>query len=289
MLEKIWTTQQDTLALTQSLHKAGFNSVLDVSRAQTLVSQTSAHIVPLLTQLRQQQHAIATLLGQDPNALVTELDHAVALQPLPPTVSIGMPVDLLRRRPDIRRAERQVAAANARVGAAIAGYYPKFNLTGDFGLDSNQFQHLFDYQSRYYLIYPSVDWRLFDFGRTKAEVEREKERHHQTVLGYQDAVLTALREVEDALVAYANEQDHHAALAAAVDSARESVDISRDQYKHGIIDFLPTLDAQRQLLLAQDELAQSGQALSTNLVALYKAIGGGWEFENPSRKDAKGY
>jgi multidrug efflux system outer membrane protein len=275
--------QRDTLALTQSLRNAGFNSALDVSRAQTLVSQTQAQIIPLTTDVRQRQHAIATLLGQEPGALVAELDPPMPLQPLPPVVSIGMPADLLRRRPDIRRAERQIAAANARVGAAVAGFYPKFSLTGDFGLDSTQFHHLFDWESRYFLIYPSIDWRLFDFGRTAASVDQEKERTRQTLLAYQSAVLTALREVEDAVVAYSNEQDHHAALGAAVESARESVDISRDQYKQGIIDFLPVLDAQRQLLSAQDELAQSDQALSTNLVALYKAIGGGWDAEQPNQ------
>jgi NodT family efflux transporter outer membrane factor (OMF) lipoprotein len=269
--------QQDTLGLTQALRKAGFNSALDVSRAQTLVSQTRAQIIPLTTDFRQHEHAIATLLGEEPGALVSELDPAMPLQPLPPIVAIGMPTDLLRRRPDIRRAERQIAAANARVGAAVAGFYPKFSLTGDFGLDATQFHHLFDWESRYFLIYPSIDWRLFDFGRTAASVDQEKERTQQALLTYQGAVLTALREVEDALVAYSNEQDHHAALAAAVESARESVDISRDQYKQGIIDFLPVLDAQRQLLSAQDQLAQSDQTLSTNLVALYKALGGGWD------------
>jgi multidrug efflux system outer membrane protein len=273
--------QQDTLALTQSLRKAGFNSELDVSRAKTLVSQTRAQIVPLTTEVRQQQHAIATLLGQEPNAVVEELDTAAPLQALPPTVSIGMPTDLLRRRPDIRRAEQQIVAANARVGAAVAGFYPKFSLTGDFGLDANKFHHLFDWESRYFLIYPNIDWRLFDFGRTSANVDQEKERSQQTLLAYQNAVLTALREVEDALTAYSNEQDHHAALADAVTSAQASVEISSDQYKHGIIDFLPVLDAQRQLLTAQDELAKSDQSLSTNLVALYKAIGGGWELEKP--------
>jgi multidrug efflux system outer membrane protein len=278
--------QQDTLALTQSLRNAGFNSALDVSRAQTLVSQTQAQIIPLTTDVRQRQHAIATLLGLEPGALVVELDPGVPLQTLPPVVSIGMPADLLRRRPDIRRAERQITAANARVGAAVAGFYPKFSLTGDFGLDATQFHHLFDWESRYFLIYPSIDWRLFDFGRTAASVQQEKERTRQTLLAYQGTVLTALREVEDALVAYSNEQDHHAALAAAVESARESVDISRDQYKQGIIDFLPVLDAQRQLLSAQDELAQSDQTLSTNLVALYKAIGGGWDADEPNQPRA---
>jgi multidrug efflux system outer membrane protein len=248
-----------------------------------MISHTLAQIINMTTDFRQHEHAIATLLGEEPGALVSELDPAQPLQPLPAVLTIGMPADLLRRRPDIRRAERQVEAANARIGAAVAGFYPKFSLTGDFGLDATQFHHLFDWESRYFLIYPSIDWRLFDFGRTAASVNQEKERTQQALLTYQNAVLKALREVEDALVAYSNEQDHHAALAAAVDSAQESVDISRDQYKQGIIDFLPVLDAQRQLLSAQDQLAQSDQTLSTNLVALYKSLGGGWDSD---QKDA---
>jgi NodT family efflux transporter outer membrane factor (OMF) lipoprotein len=272
--------QEDTLGLTRSLRRAGFNTELDVDRAQTQVNQTRAAIVPLVTQLRQQQHAIAILLGQPPESMIAELSTPAALPTLPASVSIGLPSDLLRRRPDIRRAERQIAAANARVGAAIADYYPKFSLTGDFGLDSTQFQHLFNWENRYFIIYPSVDWRIFDFGRTAAQVEQEKERHQQALLAYQNAVLNALREVEDSLIAYENEQDHHDALAAAVASARESLEISRDEYKQGVIDFLPVLDVQRQLLAAQDELAQSDQALSTNLAGLYKSLGGGWYVES---------
>lgn len=271
--------QRDTLELTLSLRRAGFSSELDLSRQHTLVSQTLAQIVPLMTQTRQQEHALAILLGREPGALVDELDPAAPLPAIPAVVAIGLPADLLRRRPDIRRAERQIAAANARVGAAISSYYPKFSLTGDFGLDSNQFKSLFDLESRYFIIYPSIDWRLFDFGQTARQVEIQKEQHRQALLGYENTLLTALREIEDALVAYADEQDHRAALADAVASARESVDIARDQYKQGIIDFLQVLDAQRQLLSAQDELALSQQAVSTNLVALYKSLGGGWEIK----------
>lgn len=269
--------QHDTLDLTQSLRKAGFSSELDLSRQRTQVSQTLAQIVPLMTQ------APAGARTRDPAgpgagpALVGELDSAAPLPETPAVVAIGLPADLLRRRPDIRRAERQIAAANARVGAAISDFYPKFSLTGDFGLDSNQFKSLFDLQSRYFIIYPSIDWRLFDFGQTARQVDIQKEQHRQALLGYENTLLTGLREVEDALIAYADEQDHRAALADAVSSARESVEIARDQYKQGIIDFLQVLDAQRQLLSAQDGLAQSQQANSTNLVALYKALGGGWE------------
>jgi NodT family efflux transporter outer membrane factor (OMF) lipoprotein len=271
--------EQDTLGLTRSLRKAGFNSELDVSRASTQVAQTRAAIVPLTTMVSQQEHAIATLLGQTPNDLTAELDHVTKVPEVPALVSVGMPADLIRRRPDIRRAERDIASANARIGAAIADFYPKFSFTGDFGLDATKFNPLFNQSSRFFIIDPAISWRLFDFGRTAAQVDQEKAKHVQMILAYQQAVLTALREVEDALVAYANEQDHHAALADAVTSAQESVAISRDQYKEGVIDFLQVLDAQRQLLSAQDELAQSDQAITTNLVALYKALGGGWEDE----------
>ncbi len=271
--------QEDTLGLTRSLRKAGFNSQLDVSRAQTQVAQTRATIVPLNTTVVQLEHAIATLLGEVPNDLTAELDHVAPVPTTPALVAIGMPADLLRRRPDVRRAERQIAAANARIGAAIADFYPKFSFTGDFGLDATKFNPLFNQSSRFFIIDPAISWRLFDFGRTAAQVDQEKARTTQMMLAYQDGVLTALREVEDALVAYANEQDHHAALADAVASARESVAISTDQYKNGVVDFLQVLDAQRQLLSAQDELAQSDQVIATNLVALYKALGGGWEDE----------
>jgi NodT family efflux transporter outer membrane factor (OMF) lipoprotein len=269
--------QEDTLALTRSLQGNGFISDLNVSRANTEVCQTRAQIVPLTTLISQQEHALATLLGQEPNSLVAELDKSAAIPDLPATVAIGLPSDLLRRRPDLRAAERQIAAANARIGVAVADYYPKFSLTGDFGLDSARFSPLFDIDSRFFIIYPTMQWKLFDAGHTKAEVQEQKELYRQAVLAYQSGVLNALRDVEDALVAYNNEQDHRAQLTQAVESARDSVDISRDLYKQGLTDFLQVLDAQRQLLSAQDELAQSNQAIATNLVALYKALGGGWE------------
>jgi NodT family efflux transporter outer membrane factor (OMF) lipoprotein len=273
------TLQEDTLGLTRSLQQSGFTSDLDVSRANTQVFQTRAAIVPLTTQAAQEEHAIAILLGQDPNAAVAELDKPAALPDLPATVAIGLPSDLLRRRPDLRAAERQIAAANARIGVATSDYYPKFSLTGDFGLDSAKFSQLFDIDSRFIILYPTMQWKLFDAGHTRAEVAEAKELYRQSLLSYQEGILSALRDVEDALVAYNNEQDHRSELSQAVESARDSVDISRDQYKQGIIDFLQVLDAQRQLLSAQDDLAQSNQAIATNLVSLYKALGGGWEMD----------
>ncbi len=271
--------QQDTLEFTQLLRKSGFNTQLDVSRATTEVAQTKAQIVPLTTEIVQVQHALAVLLGDQPDALSAELNKPANIAAVPPSVSIGLPADLLRRRPDLRRAERQLAAANARIGAAVSDYYPKFSLTGAFGTDSNEFKPLFNASSRYFVIYPSVSWKLLDFGRTKANVDAARERYEQAWLGYQDGLLTALHEVEDSIIAYSNEQDHHAALAEAVASAKDSVDISRDQYKQGLVDFLQVIDTQRRLLVAQDQLAQSDQAISVNLVALYKSLGGGWEVD----------
>jgi NodT family efflux transporter outer membrane factor (OMF) lipoprotein len=271
--------QQDTLDLTLSLRQAGFSSELDVSRAQTQVSQTRASIVPLRTQITQTEYAIDTLLGLTPGALATELEKKTPVPPVPSVVSIGVPSSLLRRRPDIRSAERAIAAANARIGQYVADYYPKFSVSGYFGSDATTLQHVFDWESHYFLVDPGFSWTILDFNRTAANIEMQKALYRQAMLSYEDTVLTALREVDDALVAYGNEQDHHAALADAVVSARAAVDISRDQYKQGLIDFLQVLDAQRQLLSAQDDLAQSDQSVSTNLVALYKALGGGWEVE----------
>jgi multidrug efflux system outer membrane protein len=269
--------QEDTLELTRSLRKSGFNSELDVSRQETQVSQTRSQIPPLKTGISQAEHAIATLMGQSPDILTAELDRQADLPKIPSLISTGVPSDLLRRRPDIRRSERQIAAANAQIGVAISNYYPKFSLTGDFGFDAQKFKDWFNWESRYVVINPSMSWRLLDFGQTSGEVNQARAQYNEALLTYQNTVLGALREVEDALVAYANEQDHRAALAAAVASAKESVEISHEQYKQGLIDFLQVLDAQRQMLLAEDGLAQSEQTIATDLVALYLALGGGWE------------
>jgi multidrug efflux system outer membrane protein len=211
--------------------------------------------------------------------LTAELDLPAPIPKVPALVMTGVPADLLRRRPDIRRSEREIAAANAQVGVAISNYYPKFSLTGDFGFDAQKFKDWFNWESRYLVINPAVSWRLLDFGQTSGEVLQAKAQQQEALLTYQNTVLTALREVEDALVAYANEQDHSAALSEAVSSARESVEISREQYKQGLIDFLQVLDAQRQMLLAEDDLAQSEQSIAADLVALYRALGGGWQVD----------
>ena len=272
-------SQEDTLQLTQSRFKAGFATDLDVSREQTQVAETRATLPPLEAQARQMIHALSVLVAREPDTLTAELSTTLAIPAPPPDVPVGLPSDLLKRRPDIRRAERQIAAANARVGVATSDLFPKFSITGQLGLDSSHAQHLFDWDSRYFILSPGVSWNILDFGRTKANIESQTEQRQQLMLQYQGTVLQALKETEDALVNYATEQTRRVALDDAVKSARISVNVAKQQYQQGVVDFLTVLDTQRDLLSAEDSLVQSDQQISTNLVALYKALGGGWEVD----------
>lgn len=269
--------QQDTLELTRSRYQAGFATELDVARQAAQVASTAATLPAMEATIRQSIHALGVLLAQDPESLSAELSTSAPIPPVPPRVPVGVPADLLRRRPDIRRAERQLAAASARIGVATADFYPKFSLTGSFGLDSSQIKQLFDWNSRYFALSPGVSWPIFDAGRIRSNVQVQKELARQAATSYESTVLNALREVEDSLTSYRTEQLRRKSLADAVDESRQAVDLARQQYEKGVIDFLEVLDAQRSLLDAQDVLAQSDSAISLDLVSLYKALGGGWE------------
>jgi outer membrane protein, multidrug efflux system len=268
--------QEDTLELTRSKYKNGFVTELDVARQAALVATTAADIPPLEYQARASIHGLGVLLGEDPTALSAELSQDKPIPPLPPTVPVGLPAELLRRRPDVRRSERQLAAAAARIGVATADLYPKFTITGLLGVDSTQPKHLFDYSSHYYNLVPGVTWPIFNADKVEDNVKVSDEQQRQAELDYHQTVLNALREVEDSLAAYHTEQIRRQALADAVTASREAVDLARQQYQQGVIDFLTVLDAQRSLLSAQDSLAQSDRFLADDLVALYKALGGGW-------------
>jgi outer membrane protein, multidrug efflux system len=270
-------TQRDTLELTRSRFENGFVTQLDVARQTAEVANTSAEIPPLIASERQSIHDLGILLGEDPEALSEELSVAKPIPPTPPIVPAGLPSELLRRRPDIRRAERQVAAATARIGVATADLLPKFTITGLLGLDASQPKNLFQYQSHYYELVPGVTWPIFDAGKILANVHVQNELERQAVLNYQQTVLTALGEVEDSLASYRTEQLRRLALMDAVTASRQALDLARQQYQQGVIDFLTVLDTQRSLLDAEDELVQSDQAVSDDLVQLYKALGGGWE------------
>jgi len=270
-------SQQQSLHLTQDRFQAGVTTQLDVSRAAAQVATTAAGIPTLDAQVHQTIHRISVLMGEQPAALNGELMTVDKIPSPPDVVPIGVPTDLLRRRPDIRRAERQLASATARVGVATADLYPKFTLIGTFGFDASKFSHIADYSSRYWSIGPGISWPIFNAGRVRANLNVQNEAQQQAMTNYEQTVLTALQDVEDSLVSYSREQMRRQALSDAVAANRQSVDLAQQQYQQGVVDFLTVLEAQRSLYTAQDSLAQSDAQIASNLVALYKAMGGGWE------------
>jgi NodT family efflux transporter outer membrane factor (OMF) lipoprotein len=198
-----------------------------------------------------------------------------------------MPSELLRRRPDIRRAERQLAAAVARVGSATADLFPRFSLTGSLGLQSSKFTNLFEWGSRFWSIGPSISWPIFDAGRIRGNIAVQNAREEQAVATYEQSVLTALQEVEDALVNYAKEESRRRTLADAADANRRAVDLANQLYAAGRTDFLSVLQAQRDLFASQDALIQSTRTVSTNLITLYKSLGGGWQVQQQSESASR--
>ena len=270
-------TQQASMNLTQERFRAGVTTQLDVSRAAAQVATTAAGIPDLDSRVHQTIHRLSVLMGEQPSALDDELMTIAAIPAPPDVVPVGVPADLLRRRPDIRRAERQLAAATARVGVATADLYPKFTLIGTFGFDASKFSHIGDWTSRYWSIGPGVSWPIFNAGRIRANVHIYNESQEQALTTYEQTVLQAMEDVEDALVAYSREQQRRQALNDAVTANRQSVDLATQQYRQGVVDFLTVLEAQRSLYTAQDALAQSDAQIAADLVALYKAMGGGWE------------
>jgi NodT family efflux transporter outer membrane factor (OMF) lipoprotein len=243
------------------------------------VETTQSFIPALERDARLSIHAISVLLGMVPAALVSELSSDGPLPTLRDTVPIGLPSDLLRRRPDIRRAERQLAAATARIGMATADLYPRFSLTGSLGLESSQFNTLTDLGSGYWSIGPSMRWPVLDWGRIRSNIQVLSAREEQAFITYESTILTGLREVEDALISFARNQERLQSLRNAVDSNRQAVDLARDLYTQGLTDFLSVLQAQRDLFITEEALANNEIEVATDLVGLYKSLGGGWSID----------
>jgi len=264
----------------------GFASKLDVANADAQVSATFSQIPVLETSAQQTIYNIAVLLGQHPESMVNELSPASSIPFTPPAIPTGLPSQILRRRPDIRRAEAQIHAATARIGVAVADLFPKFNLAGSFNLSGSDIGSL-GWSGRSWSFGPSADWQIFSAGRVKSSIEVQKALQEQTVIAYKQTVLIALQDVENALIAYTKELVHNKALADAVASNRIAVDLSMRLYTEGQTDFLNVLNAQRSLYVADDALVQSTRNLSTDLVALYKALGGGWDSESDQKPQCK--
>jgi len=269
--------QQESLEITRVRFQAGLANYLQVSQAEAQVNTTAAEIPALEALSKQAAHRLDVLLGIQPGALSAELSTEAPIPALPPQAHVGLPSELLRRRPDIRRAERQVAAANAEIGVATADLYPKFSLSGAFGVQSISASDWFSAPSRFWSIGPTIRWPIFDAGRIRANIEVRNARQEQALTAYEKTVLTAFEDVENALVSYAKEQVRYRSLMDAVAANRRAVAMADELYKNGLVDFLNVLDSQRALYSAESDVAQSEAAMATNLVALYKALGGGWE------------
>jgi NodT family efflux transporter outer membrane factor (OMF) lipoprotein len=269
--------QEEALELTRARFQGGVATELDVTRAAALLAGMQALVPPLETAVRAAMYGLAVLLGQQPGELLAELSLSAAVPLAPPEVPIGLPSDLLRRRPDVRRAERQLAAETARIGVAKSDWFPKFSLTGDAGIESVTLGKWFEPGSRFWSIGPSVQWRALDFGRVRAEVQAQTAAQEAALATYQKAVLISLQEAENAVVAYAQEQNRRRALADEVTDNRRSWDMADSLYAEGRVNFLDVLDVRRSLYEADDQLIVSDQTVSLDLIALYKTLGGGWD------------
>ena len=276
-------TQEEALALTQDRFNKGLTSDLDVQQAKTLLANTGAVIPALEDGIQGYIHRLGVLLGQPPEALLAELAAPAPIPSAPPLVPAGLPSDLLRRRPDIQLAERQLAASTARIGVATADLFPKFSLTGVAGYEGTSASDWFSGGSKFWSLGPTVQWRVFDAGRIRANIRVQNARQEEALAAYEETVLMSFEDVENSLVAYAKEQIRRRSLEDAVTSSQDSLHLANQLYSNGLASFINVLDAERSLYQAEDALVQSDKAVTQNLISLYKSLGGGWEtLEQPS-------
>jgi NodT family efflux transporter outer membrane factor (OMF) lipoprotein len=224
------------------------------------------------------ENNLAVLLGQSPGALREELASTSNIPEAPVKVAVGIPAEALRRRPDIRRAERMLAAQSARIGVATAELYPKLRLLGTIGLEAlNSGSDFFDSSSQFWGIGPGISWNIFRGNALRLNIDLQEEKYNEALLAYNATILRAQQEIEDALTSYAKEQIRQEYLAKAVEAARRTEWLARDRFNAGLVDFFNVLDAQRVLLQLEDELFQSKGQVAADLARLYKALGGGWQ------------
>lgn len=268
--------QKATYDLNLSRFQAGLIDELPLQQSLYNLEHTRSQVSSLQTGLEAAQNRLAVLLSKNPGELSAVLSEPAPIPVAPPSLAVGIPADALRRRPDVRQAERELAAATARIGEASADLYPKLRLVGTIGLESLLSGHLLEWASRFWSVGPAVSWNVFDAGAIRKNVEVRSARQQQALLNYENVILQALEEVENALTAFAKEQQRLERLEKAVEAARKAEIIARDRYQAGLVDFTDVLDTQRTLQSFQDEMAQSRGAVTTNLIRLYKALGGGW-------------
>jgi len=268
--------QQGLYTLIRDRRTVGAATQLDTERQTNQIANAQARLPDLSSDAEVQIHALGVLLGQAPEDLAAELAPAAPIPSPPPAIPAGLPSDLLARRPDVRQAERNLAAASARIGVATAELYPEITINGSADLVSTSLKTLLRWSSRQYSIAGAVNWPLLDGGEAHADIAIAREQYAQALAAYRNALLTALRDVEDALSRCAADQAQGQSLAQSLQSARNTQTIAQQQYSVGLVDYSDVLNAQAAVLSAQDQIAQNDAALSRDTASLYKALGGGW-------------
>jgi NodT family efflux transporter outer membrane factor (OMF) lipoprotein len=269
--------QQDLFGLIHARRQAGFVTNLDVNQQSVQVATAAAQIPQLDAQARAQIHALGVLIGQPPETLTDTLKPtAAALPPPPPGLPVGLPSDLLLRRPDIREAERRLAAANAQIGVQEANLYPKVNLLGLGSFAGTSVDTLISHKNLQSIGDGMVTLPIFNGGRTRAAIAAAREERTQALLAYEKAVLGGFRDVEDALARFKAEEVRRTSLAQSVDAAQNTLEIAKDQYSTGLVTFINVLQAENAELNSRDQLTQSDAQALSDLVSLYKALGGGY-------------
>ena len=282
VLEESLATERDTLQLTRDRRTAGLGNDLDVENAAAQMTSTESQLPLARARITTDINGLSFLLALDPGALKSELIAAAPVPVVPPQVPIGLPADIIRRRPDIREAEAQLHAATARVGVAVADLFPSLTLNAAAGMQSASPGDLTNWASRFFSVGPALDLPIFQGGARQATVRLQNVRVKEAAVTYARTVLAALNEVENDLTVYGPEQSRRDSLAATVAHSREALALARQRYESGVTSFLDVLVAERNYQQSQLTLADSTAAVATDLVALYKALGGGWSATVPA-------
>jgi NodT family efflux transporter outer membrane factor (OMF) lipoprotein len=278
--------QRRTLEITTAIFRGGKTTELDPDQAQSTLSQTESQIPQLETQLRQANNQLCILLGIPPEDLTQRIG-VVDIPKAPVQVAVGIPADLIRRRPDVRRAERQAAAQCAQIGIADSDFYPRIALSGNFGWSAEHLDRLFTSQAFQGTFGPSFTWNLLNYGRILNNVRAQSAQFQALTSGYQNTVLIAGAEVENGLIAFLKAQEQVRALAESVNAAQKAVNIAVVQYQNGAIDFNRLALLEQNLVQQQDLLAQARGAIDLGLIQVYRALGGGWQIRCPDQDPSK--
>ncbi len=274
--DKDIASQKRFVSLVQSQVDAGTETESKLAQAKAQLAATESLIPQLGSTMATELANLATLLGTTSGPLSEEIPEQGGIPNVPDSLAVGIPADLLRRRPDVRAAERTLAAATARIGQATANLYPKLSLSGQFGFGASSFSDLFQWASRSYTAGPTLTWDLFNGGRLRSVVNQQEAITRQALLGYEKTVIQAIGEVESSLVGFTLSARQRESFAEAASEARLAYELSLQQYEHGVTDFLTVITVQQNLLEAEDSLAQARGLCAQTMVELYRALGGGW-------------